>query len=196
MEIRRYLGIMAAIIAFAACNQPQGSAGEEDTAEEQPLAPITGVFPAAFYDSLNITMSAYYQLSAALVKADTLAADIAGAALKYHLDSLPVARMGLDSSRMEQLSGQVGGISAELDGMLLEKTGLEGRRLSFQMVSDQLYDFLQVTGLKNTIVYRQYCPMAFGDRGAYWLSDKAEILNPYFGDEMLHCGSVTDTLQF
>jgi Cu(I)/Ag(I) efflux system membrane fusion protein len=141
-------------------------------------------------------MQRYYQLSAALVKADTQAADMAGAVLKYQLDSLPVARMGLDSARMEQLAGQVGGISAELEGMLLEKAGLEGRRLSFQMVSDQLYDLLRVTGMKNTTVFRQYCPMAFNDRGAHWLSDKAEIINPYFGDEMLHCGSVTDTLKY
>ncbi|WP_119080201.1 DUF3347 domain-containing protein [Chitinophaga alhagiae] len=196
MGIRGFLGIMALTVVFAACNQAATSSGEEKAPEDQPLTAIGGVFPQEFYDSMNVTMTAYYQLSAALVKADTLGADMAGAALQYHLDSLPVARMGLDSSRTSLLQGQVGGISAELEGMLLEKTGLEGRRLSFQMVSDQLYDLLQVTGLKNTTVFRQYCPMAFNDRGAYWLSDKAEILNPYFGDEMLHCGSVTDTLKF
>lgn len=196
MGIRGFLGIITLTAFFAACNQPQTGNGEEKAAEDKPLEAIGGVFPQEFYDSMHVTMTAYYQLSAALVKADTLAADIAGAALQYHLDSLPVARMGLDSSRISLLTGQVGGISAELQGMLLEKAGLEGRRLSFQMVSDQLYDFLLIAGLKNTTVFRQYCPMAFNDRGAYWLSDKAEVLNPYFGDEMLHCGSVTDTLKF
>lgn len=29
-----------------------------------------------------------------------------------------------------------------------------------------------------------YCPMA----GAKWVQKKGEILNPYFGNEMLHCG--------
>ncbi len=38
--------------------------------------------------------------------------------------------------------------------------------------------------------------MAFNNRGAHWLSDTTEVVNPYFGDEMLHCGSVTDTLRF
>lgn len=196
MGMRGFFNIILAAAAFTACNQPQGSAGEEKAADEQALTAISGVFPAEFYDSMKVTMTAYYQLSAALVKADTMGADIAGMALQYHLDSLPVARMGLDSSRASLLAGQVGSISAELGGMLLEKAGIEGRRLSFQMVSDQLYDLLQVTGMKNTTIYRQYCPMAFGDKGAYWMSDKAEILNPYFGDEMLHCGSVTDTLKF
>lgn len=149
-----------------------------------------------FYDSLKLTMSAYYQLSGALVKADTQAADVAAAVLKHHLDSLPVDRLDVDSTRKGILLGASGDIAAELNGMLLEKGGLEARRASFKMVSDQLYDLLQNTGLKGSTVYRQHCPMAFGDRGAYWLSDKEEVVNPYFGDEMLHCGSVTDTLRF
>ncbi|WP_215222863.1 DUF3347 domain-containing protein [Echinicola shivajiensis] len=39
-------------------------------------------------------------------------------------------------------------------------------------------------------VYKQYCPMAFNNKGGYWLSDVAEIRNPYFGDKMLKCGRV------
>jgi Cu(I)/Ag(I) efflux system membrane fusion protein len=37
--------------------------------------------------------------------------------------------------------------------------------------------------------------MAFNDKGAYWLSDKEAIRNPYFGDKMLTCGSVEETLR-
>ncbi len=196
MIIRRFSGIILLAASLAACNQQQ-TAGEADkTAVEQPLTAIGTALPEAYYDSLKVAMGAYYQLSAALVRGDTMGADMAAAALKYHLDSLPVARTGLDSSRAAQLAGQAGGVSAELDGMLLEKNGLDGRRLAFQMVSDQLYDLLRVTPLKNAVIFRQYCPMAFDNKGAHWLSDKTEIVNPYFGDEMLHCGAVTDTLKF
>lgn len=44
--------------------------------------------------------------------------------------------------------------------------------------------------LESGTIYKQYCPMAFNDKGAYWLSTDKEILNPYFGDVMLHCGRV------
>jgi membrane fusion protein, copper/silver efflux system len=47
-------------------------------------------------------------------------------------------------------------------------------------------------GLEIDKVYRQFCPMAFDDKGAFWLSESDEILNPYFGDMMLNCGEVTD----
>ncbi|HQE11916.1 MAG TPA: hypothetical protein PLQ78_04150 [Flavipsychrobacter sp.] len=49
--------------------------------------------------------------------------------------------------------------------------------------------------LEHTGVYRQYCPMAFNDKGAYWLSNEEKIMNPYFGKKMLTCGEVTDTLR-
>lgn len=40
------------------------------------------------------------------------------------------------------------------------------------------------------VVYIQYCPMAFQNQGAHWLSLDSVIRNPYFGDQMLTCGEV------
>ncbi len=44
-------------------------------------------------------------------------------------------------------------------------------------------------------IYKQYCPMAFGGRGDYWYSNSEEIRNPYFGDKMLKCGRVEETIK-
>ena len=44
-------------------------------------------------------------------------------------------------------------------------------------------------------VYKQYCPMAFEGKGGYWLSNSKEVRNPYYGDKMLKCGSVQETIQ-
>lgn len=41
-----------------------------------------------------------------------------------------------------------------------------------------------------TPVYIQYCPMAFHNQGAHWLSLDSVIRNPYFGDKMLTCGEI------
>lgn len=49
--------------------------------------------------------------------------------------------------------------------------------------------------LKQGKIYQQYCPMAFNNTGAYWLSDSSDILNPYFGDQMLKCGKVNKTYE-
>lgn len=49
--------------------------------------------------------------------------------------------------------------------------------------------------ISNGEVYKQYCPMAFNGEGGYWLSKEEEIRNPYFGDKMLKCGTVAETIK-
>lgn len=49
--------------------------------------------------------------------------------------------------------------------------------------------------LESGTLYKQYCPMAFNNRGAYWISSGKDILNPYFGDKMLKCGRVESEIQ-
>jgi Cu(I)/Ag(I) efflux system membrane fusion protein len=39
-----------------------------------------------------------------------------------------------------------------------------------------------------------FCPMAFGNEGAYWLQEEERIRNPYFGASMLTCGEIREEL--
>lgn len=64
----------------------------------------------------------------------------------------------------------------------------------FAEISDLFYDFLDHYKIKNITLFRQYCPMAFDNKGAYWLSNTQEIYNPYFGEEMRFCGEVKEQL--
>lgn len=50
-------------------------------------------------------------------------------------------------------------------------------------------------GISGGEMYMQYCPMAFNNKGAYWFASDKEIMNPYFGEEMLHCGGVKETFK-
>ena len=43
-------------------------------------------------------------------------------------------------------------------------------------------------------IYKQFCPMAFEGKGDYWYSNSEEIRNPYYGDKMLKCGRVEETI--
>lgn len=85
-----------------------------------------------------------------------------------------------------------------MDLALKEMAGtqdIEALRESFSVLSDNLYESLKTFGVSGVTVYHQFCPMAFDNKGAYWLSNNTEIINPYFGDEMLHCGSVVETIK-
>ncbi|WP_434036533.1 DUF3347 domain-containing protein [Formosa sp. 4Alg 33] len=43
-------------------------------------------------------------------------------------------------------------------------------------------------------IYEQHCPMALKG-GANWFAVEKQINNPYYGDKMLHCGLVQETLK-
>jgi|SRR5690606_13127124 len=63
------------------------------------------------------------------------------------------------------------------------------QRQNFEALSSGMETVLN-GALKSGMLYKQYCPMAFNNKGAYWISSSKDILNPYFGDKMLKCGRV------
>lgn len=70
---------------------------------------------------------------------------------------------------------------------------VEQQRIAFETVTMGMIEFVKNTGFEETI-FVQYCPMAFDNTGASWLSMSDQIRNPYFGDMMLKCGRVTEEL--
>lgn len=72
---------------------------------------------------------------------------------------------------------------------------LETQRKAFSTLSENLYKSIKAFGLNGKEAFYEYCPMAFSNDGAYWLSEEDEIKNPYFGEKMLTCGEVTERLQ-
>ncbi len=70
---------------------------------------------------------------------------------------------------------------------------LEALRQHFAMLSENILELTELFGLEKDKVYKDFCPMAFDNKGAFWLSESEEILNPYFGEAMLTCGEVKET---
>jgi Cu(I)/Ag(I) efflux system membrane fusion protein len=72
---------------------------------------------------------------------------------------------------------------------------LEEQRRHFVSLNEHLIALAQKLDLSESPLYVQHCPMANQNKGALWLSDTKEIRNPYYGDAMLTCGSVMDSIQ-
>lgn len=68
-------------------------------------------------------------------------------------------------------------------------SNIKEQRNHFKHLSSHLINALQLFGV-NEQVFVEFCPMADNNKGAYWLSLEEKIVNPYFGDAMLTCGSV------
>ena len=72
---------------------------------------------------------------------------------------------------------------------IAQTRNIEVQRTAFVALTVEVESMLE-GALKGGTIYKQYCPMAFGNTGAHWLSNTKEIQNPYFGDKMLKCGRV------
>jgi hypothetical protein len=66
------------------------------------------------------------------------------------------------------------------------------QRKHFKILSEDFYDYVKVEDLPAPI-YKINCPM-YKD-GSFWLSKTKEIKNPYFGDKMLKCGDLQETIK-
>ncbi len=71
---------------------------------------------------------------------------------------------------------------------------LESQRKSFSELGLAMEPLLK-DNLKSGKIYKDFCPMALGGKGAYWLSSIEEIRNPYYGSKMLSCGKVEKVIQ-
>ncbi|WP_170110377.1 DUF3347 domain-containing protein [Flavilitoribacter nigricans] len=77
---------------------------------------------------------------------------------------------------------------------IVEASDLEQQRDAFSDLTIALEPLFK-NGLSEGVIYKQHCPMAFNNEGADWFSDSEQIRNPYFGDKMLSCGKVVETIQ-
>ncbi len=127
---------------------------------------------------LQVLLPPYIQLKDALVQGNTLQAKRATLALKEGIRVLPA---------MKQLEPVLSGI--------LQTADIEQQRNRFAIFSEQLIGKIEQKGLKKGKIYIAHCPMAMNDKGAYWITQKKEIQNPYFGSAMLNCGSIDKTIE-
>lgn len=78
--------------------------------------------------------------------------------------------------------------------LIKQTKDVDEQRIYFEGLSFNIYTLVKNTSIEMNL-YQQYCPMAFDDKGAYWLSDEKKVFNPYFGDEMLRCGKVIELIE-
>jgi len=184
--------VCISLALLAAC----GGKDKKATVADQPLAPLSqSKNSAVFNESFGALMEDYYHLKDNFItESDTLIRVYAKKLMK-DADSLPINELRADSNVVATVKGSTGSVSAELKGLLGEKT-LDAKRKSFQMVSSELYDLVRQVHYDAAVVYQQFCPMAFNNQGANWLSKTADIKNPYLPKKMLICGEVKDSIDF
>jgi Cu(I)/Ag(I) efflux system membrane fusion protein len=193
----RYISAICLLCCLwlVSCNNETKTEQTGDTVAEQPKLPPQSKLDSTGTQKLLSVLSSYYELKDALVATSTAKADEGATKLIVAANELD-GYIKTDSINREALQPYLDTIKDGSNDILAVKDETtEKKRIAFENVSDAIYGLLRVADIKNAGVYRQYCPMAFNDKGAYWLSNNAEIRNPYFGKVMMECGEVTDSLK-
>lgn len=115
---------------------------------------------------------------------------------KAHLANLQLPKVesqGLSAADYMQLQDRLQAIQDAIKQMRKAEK-IEGIRARFKPFSANVIALMRQAGTQKGSVYIQYCPMADQDRGGFWLSTEQQIANPYFGDMMLRCGEVRDSI--
>lgn len=173
---RNIILVLTAI--FAACNNPKSEEKQKQSiAEEKAVAkPANEV--SLKDDQLNAVYQQYLLLSNALVNSNLSMAKETAMALELGAKNLR------GSAKLENLAAKI-----------IVTNNLETQRILFSDLSNEMIAKVKTAGLKSGEIYVEYCPMALNDKGAAWLSNQKEIRNPYYGNEMLDCGEIKETVR-
>jgi len=166
----------------------------KDDSKAEKAAPMTITGSDSLTTTTGAALQAYYELKDAFIKSDTNLVNQTAAAFVGKLEAIQLEGAKADSSLIGLAKDLRQNIAGETK-KIATTPGLEDKRKTFQVMSDALYDFLRTIRYSGSKVYQLFCPMAFENTGAAWLSGSTEIVNPYFGEKMLHCGEVRDSLR-
>jgi hypothetical protein len=170
-------GIPALAITFLAACGNSGENKEAGAAVQEEQA-VTAAPVKLKDEQVNNVYQHYVHLTTALINSDSAEAKVAGAAIAEGAKALPA-----------------GGTIVEHAQTIAAAPSLAVQREHYAVLSEDVIALVRATGLSSGELYVDYCPMANGDKGANWLSAVKDIRNPYFGDEMMTCGEVKETIK-
>jgi Cu(I)/Ag(I) efflux system membrane fusion protein len=143
---------------------------------------------AAFSQEITAVVAAYFQVKNSLVKdqVPTAATQLLAQALAKVSSA---AGTGKEKAKWEKIKSELSQATAKIKGA----KDIGAARTYFSTLSASIINLTETYKITKQVVYQDYCPMAFDNKGGYWLSETEDIRNPYFGASMLSCGEVKQT---
>ncbi|WP_295772296.1 DUF3347 domain-containing protein [uncultured Mucilaginibacter sp.] len=139
---------------------------------------------------LQLLLDNYFTLKDALANTDAVAAAQKASVMSVAAKTVDMGKLNAKEHNawmktMKDIAAGAEAISASKD--------IAKQRSAFITLSANIYELAKATE-NNQALYYQHCPMFNSGKGANWLSKEEEIKNPYYGSQMLNCGSVQDTI--
>jgi len=143
-------------------------------------------FDTSIEKSFQTVIGAYIELKDALIKSDISLASNKSDAFRKSLEAISVSEREKTNNYWSILHKTSKGINKNVD--------LVHHRKQFHLISDKLIEMVRNFDKVDNNLFVQFCPMADNNNGAYWLSKEEKVINPYFGESMINCGKVIQTI--
>ena len=187
------IGISIAAVTFASCNnnasdqkkemdvKKDSSANEmqSNTTQTQNETPIHGI------------LTRYLQVKNALAEDNGNDAASGGKAITEEMAKLN--KTSLSIAQKKAYDAVADDIKENAEHINENSGKLDHQREHFEMLSQDMYDLVKsFDGTQK--LYKDFCPMANDNKGAFWISETKEIKNPYLGKKMPTCGDVKEEI--
>ena len=147
-----------------------------------------GKLDAGVKSQMDSALQSYYAVKDALVASDAQAASARSGELVGLLQKVDENKF---TAGQKEFWAKTGPQLKDHSEKIRDSKDLAAQRTHFSMLSNFFYSAVSKLKVNSGDAYLQYCPM----KKASWLSLSKEIRNPYYGDKMLECGSVRETLK-
>ncbi|XHR92253.1 DUF3347 domain-containing protein [Mucilaginibacter sp. UC70_90] len=174
MKIIRGFCFLAALAVAAACNQP---AKQQDTAKTDTTAIKPAEAQVADTGNTSDVFKAYIALKDEFIKSDPAGIKTAATALEGKLSGIK------GCSETAAVAHQISNAA-----------DIKAQREAFLVLSKDVIALVKGAKFKSAPIYVDFCPMADGGKGGYWLSSTKPIVNPYFPEHMKECGTVKEQI--
>jgi copper chaperone CopZ len=135
--------------------------------------------------------TAYFGIKDALVKGDGKTAAARAKELFKAVDEVPMDKLPSDQHMVWMKYMKDISYNAE---HIKSTTEVDHQREHFAKLSAAMYEVMKSIKPEYPVYY-DHCPMYNDGKGANWLSRESGIKNPYYGSQMLSCGSTKETIK-
>lgn len=175
--MKKYFGIALLFLA-AACQQAEKKSAEQNEKSGVSASNVTASEPKFEDAKVAAIYNDYISLKDALVSSK--------------LDDSKIAADKLNSSLKAYNGCENTAIIAD---KIKTAKDLSAQRDAFTTLSNDVIALFKHAAIEKGTIYVQHCPMANNGNGGDWLAKEKKIANPYYGDEMLECGAVTEEIK-
>lgn len=137
--------------------------------------------------SIEPIVKDYLALKNALVADNDKGAANAGKKLLSTLKNVDVK--SIPSSKQKEYQEIADNIKENAEHIGDNAGKIDHQREHLASLSKDVSDLIALFGSSQKL-YQDHCPMYNDGKGAVWISETKDIKNPYYGNQMLNCGSV------